>query len=126
MTRIALGPRLRGGPLLETYIRHSKPQYTPLTNHFHYRFRMASSQTPAASTYEPFRPPISREDWARSDHYHNSFLLPKDEALEFALKNSDDNGLPAIAVSPAQGKLLYLIARSISAKRIIEVGTLGG
>lgn len=124
MTRMALGPRTRRETLLEAYIRHSKPRRATL-NHLSYRFRMSSSQTPA-STYEPFRPPISREDWARSDHYHNSFLIPKDESLEFALKNSDDNGLPPIGVSPAQGKLLNLIARSINAKRIIEVGTLGG
>ncbi|KAK7693600.1 hypothetical protein QCA50_003169 [Cerrena zonata] len=123
MNRTALGSRLRRGPLLETYIRHSKPRCAILNPLFH-RFRMSSTQTPSA--YEPFQPPISRDDWTRSDHYHNSFLIPKDEALDFALKNSDDNGLPPIAVSPAQGKLLNLIARSINAKRIIEVGTLGG
>ncbi len=67
-----------------------------------------------------------QEDWTRSDLYHNSFLIPKDEILEFARKNSDDSGLPSIAVSPAQGKLLNLIARSVNAKRILEVGTLGG
>ena len=66
------------------------------------------------------------DDWAKSDAYHNSFLIPKDDALEFALKNSVDNGLPEIAVSKAQGKFLNLSARSIGAKRILEVGTLGG
>ena len=66
------------------------------------------------------------DDWVRSDEYHNSFLIPYDEALAYARKNSDDNGLPEIAVSTAQGKLLNLYARSISAKRILEIGTLGG
>lgn len=66
------------------------------------------------------------EDWARSDHYHNSFLLDKDSVLDAALSNSTANGLPEIAVSAAQGKFLKLLAYSIGAKRILEVGTLGG
>ncbi|CAL1704839.1 unnamed protein product [Somion occarium] len=78
------------------------------------------------SSTNPSNAPQPEEDWKRSDVYHNSFLIPKDEALEFAQKNSQDNDLPAIAVSPAQGKLLNLLARSIGAKRILEVGTLGG
>ena len=64
--------------------------------------------------------------WTRSDIYHNSFLLRPDEALTHALKTSEEAGLPKIAVSAAQGKLLNLVAKSISAKRILEVGTLGG
>lgn len=66
------------------------------------------------------------EDWKRSDAYHNSFLIPQNDSLEKALKNSEANRLPEIAVSAAQGKLLKLIAQSIGAKKIIEVGTLGG
>ncbi|KAL5490484.1 hypothetical protein ACEPAI_5317 [Sanghuangporus weigelae] len=66
------------------------------------------------------------DDWAKSDAYHNEFLIPKDDALEHALKNSVENGLPEIQVSTAQGKFLNLSARSIGAKRILEVGTLGG
>lgn len=68
----------------------------------------------------------TQDDWARSDIYHNSFLLTKDEVLESALKNSAANDLPEIAVSAAQGKLLKLLAQSISAQRILEIGTLGG
>ncbi|OBZ75310.1 O-methyltransferase MdmC [Grifola frondosa] len=67
-----------------------------------------------------------QEIWERCDAYHNSFLIPSDDALEHARKNSDENGLPAIAVSTAQGKFLNLLARSIGAKKILEVGTLGG
>jgi predicted O-methyltransferase YrrM len=66
------------------------------------------------------------EDWRRSDTYHNSFLLESDEVLEATLRNSAANGLPEIAVSAAQGKFLMLLALSIGAKRILEVGTLGG
>ncbi|KAK0486459.1 O-methyltransferase-domain-containing protein [Armillaria novae-zelandiae] len=71
-------------------------------------------------------PPTTLADWERSDNYHNSHLLQKDQTLEFTLQNSDANGLPTIAVSHAQGKFLYLLAKSIGAKRILEVGTLGG
>jgi predicted O-methyltransferase YrrM len=65
-------------------------------------------------------------DWARSDDYQNSFLLTPDAALDAALAHSAANGLPEIAVSAAQGKLLNLLATTIGAKRILEVGTLGG
>lgn len=62
----------------------------------------------------------------RNARYHDSFLITQDDALLHAQKNSADNGLPAIAVSPAEGKFLQLLARSIGAKRILEIGTLGG
>ena len=70
--------------------------------------------------------PTTLDDWERSDKYHNSFLIPPDPALEAAAKRSDERGLPEIAVSPAQGKFLNLLAQSIGAKKILEVGTLGG
>jgi len=70
--------------------------------------------------------PTTIDDWARSDHYHNSFLLREDQKLDAALEFSEKNGLPPIAVSQAQGKFLKLLLHSISAKRVLEVGTLGG
>lgn len=81
------------------------------------------STTDAATNTAALSP---QDEWTRSDLYHNSFLIPHDDSLEFAKKNSDDSGLPSIAVTAAQGKLLNLIARSVNAKRILEVGTLGG
>lgn len=78
------------------------------------------------AAFHPRSQPTTPADWNQSDVYHNSFLIPQDAALEKALKNSSDNGLPEIAVSTAQGKFLKLHAQSINAKRIIEVGTLGG
>ena len=69
---------------------------------------------------------MSRKTWNAVDDYIAESLLPADPALEAALKNNHDRGLPAIDVSPAQGKLLYLLARMNSAKRILEIGTLGG
>lgn len=70
--------------------------------------------------------PETQEIWTRSDKYHNSFLLPKDEVLEKIEENNRANGLRNIAVFPAQGKFLHLLARSMGAKKILEVGTLGG
>jgi len=67
-----------------------------------------------------------QENWARSDRFHNSFLIQADDTLDYAVKKSVEAGLPAIQVSTSQGKYLNLIAKSIGAKRILEVGTLGG
>ncbi|KZP21274.1 O-methyltransferase family 3 protein [Athelia psychrophila] len=70
--------------------------------------------------------PVDITDWSRTDSYHNSFLIHPDANLEGARAHSAEQGLPDIAVSVAQGKFLKLIAQSIGAKRIIEVGVLGG
>jgi predicted O-methyltransferase YrrM len=64
--------------------------------------------------------------WAAVDRYLGDLLLPADPALDAALDASAAAGLPAIAVSPTQGKLLHLLARLHGARRILEVGTLGG
>ncbi len=68
---------------------------------------------------------MSQETWTAVDDYVASLLAPHDEALEAALRASEDAGLPSIQVSPAQGKLLYLLAKSIGAAQILEFGTLG-
>ena len=68
----------------------------------------------------------STKNWERSDKYHNSFLIPKDDVLDAVVRNNVEKGLPNIAVSKAQGKFLHLLAKSIGAKKILEVGTLGG
>ena len=60
------------------------------------------------------------------DRYICDRLAPLDEDLEAALKASADAGLPPISVSPNQGKLLSLLATMIGARRILEIGTLGG
>ncbi|EIM88286.1 O-methyltransferase family 3 protein [Stereum hirsutum FP-91666 SS1] len=71
-------------------------------------------------------PATTYADWCRSDEYHNSFLIPRDEAVEAAMKNSAASGLLDIEVSRSHGKFLHLLARTINAKRVLEVGTLGG
>jgi predicted O-methyltransferase YrrM len=64
--------------------------------------------------------------WDNVDRYIGDTLVQPDAALAAALEASDAAGLPAISVSPAHGKLLWLLARTLGAKRILEVGTLGG
>jgi len=60
------------------------------------------------------------------DRYICDRLIPQDQVLDAALVASEAAGLPPIATSPAQGKLLELLARVHGAKRILELGTLGG
>ena len=64
--------------------------------------------------------------WTDVDHYTTDLLIPPDQALEAALAASEAAGLPSISVSPSQGKLLMLLAKLGGAKRILEIGTLGG
>jgi predicted O-methyltransferase YrrM len=56
----------------------------------------------------------------------NGLLAPDDDVLAATVRASDAAGLPAIAVSSNQGKLLMLLARAIGARRALEIGTLGG
>ncbi|HEY1736821.1 MAG TPA: O-methyltransferase [Methylovirgula sp.] len=64
--------------------------------------------------------------WVDVDRYLDDVLVKQDAVLKAALTSSDAAELPAISVSPNQGKLLHIIARSISARAILEIGTLGG
>jgi predicted O-methyltransferase YrrM len=66
-----------------------------------------------------------QDTWASVDRYFSDLLLPPDPALDAALEASVAAGLPAINVSPNQGKLLMLLARLHGARRILEIGTLG-
>lgn len=60
------------------------------------------------------------------DTYIETLLHERDPVLESTLKASDDAGLPEIQISPSQGRFLYLLAKLIGARRILEIGTLGG
>jgi predicted O-methyltransferase YrrM len=68
----------------------------------------------------------STRQWSAVDAYITGHLHTHDEALARARSRSDEAGLPTIAVSAPQGKLLHLLARSTGARRILEIGTLGG
>ena len=60
------------------------------------------------------------------DAYVEGLFVPPDEALEAALRDSRDAELPEINVSPNEGRLLQLFAELVGARRILEIGTLGG
>jgi predicted O-methyltransferase YrrM len=64
--------------------------------------------------------------WRAVDAYVEELLGTSDEVLEAALADMVSAGMPAISVSPAQGKFLHLLTRAVGASRVLEVGTLGG
>ena len=69
---------------------------------------------------------MSETAWRDVDRYFDDTIVHGDDVLKQALRDSKDAGLPPIAVSATQGKQLYLMALAIGAKRILEVGALGG
>ena len=69
---------------------------------------------------------MSEQLWSDVDSYIGEILVGADDALAQALRSSADAGLPAIALSPPQAKLLHLLARIHGARSILELGTLGG
>ncbi len=69
---------------------------------------------------------MSLERWTAVDDYISGILVKQDDALQHALDESAKAGMPAFNVTPAQGKLLHLLAQIHGAKRILEIGTLGG
>ncbi len=69
---------------------------------------------------------MSQDTWDAVDRYLAQTLVGHDAALEAALAASRAAGLPAINVSPTQGKFLHLLARIQGARTILEIGTLGG
>jgi len=64
--------------------------------------------------------------WTEVDQFITDSLIGPDAALDAALRDSAAAGLPAINVTPAQGRFLQILAQSMGARRILEVGTLGG
>jgi predicted O-methyltransferase YrrM len=66
------------------------------------------------------------QDWAAVDGFITDRLIESDPALEAVLAANVAAGLPPIDVSPAQGRFLHLLARIAGARRILEIGTLGG
>src|SRR5262245_14583043 len=68
----------------------------------------------------------SPEQWTAVDNYICDALLPEDPVLKAALDSSTAAGLPAIQVSACQGKLLHILAKMHGARKILELGTLGG
>ncbi|MGA9776710.1 MAG: O-methyltransferase [Verrucomicrobiia bacterium] len=69
---------------------------------------------------------MNQETWTAVDRYITDLLEPADPVLEAALAASAAAGLPSINVSPAQGRLLQVLAKIQGARNILEIGTLGG
>ncbi|GHA71400.1 O-methyltransferase [Streptomyces tendae] len=69
---------------------------------------------------------MAQQTWTAVDDYFNDLLVEEDDALLKAVASQDAAGLPPHQVSPNQGKLLSLLATLRGARRILEIGTLGG
>jgi predicted O-methyltransferase YrrM len=70
--------------------------------------------------------PVNEKLIERIDAYIEALFTPPDATLSQNLADAEAAGLPAINVSPNQGRLLYLLAKIAGAKRVLEIGTLGG
>ncbi|MEU0397366.1 O-methyltransferase [Streptomyces sp. NPDC006208] len=70
--------------------------------------------------------PSSLDQWNAVAGYITERLVPADDVLTAALEASEAAGLPSIAVSPNEGRLLHLLAKVQGARTVLEIGTLGG
>lgn len=70
--------------------------------------------------------PLNEQLVERIDRYIEELFTPPDDALAANLRDAAAAGMPSIAVSPNQGKLLYLLTKLAGAKKVLEIGTLGG
>jgi predicted O-methyltransferase YrrM len=64
--------------------------------------------------------------WSQADSYLADTLVGPDAELESALAAQREAGMPEIEVAPVSGKLLNLLVRISGARRVLEIGTLGG
>ena len=67
-----------------------------------------------------------QQQWSAVDNYLIEALIPSDPVLDRVLENNHRAGLPAHDVAANQGQFLALLVRLTQAKRILEIGTLGG
>jgi predicted O-methyltransferase YrrM len=70
--------------------------------------------------------PVTQEKSTAVDRYITDLLAPSDPALEAALEAAEKAGMPAINVAPNMGKMLQILAKSVGARNILEIGTLAG
>src|SRR5450631_1542237 len=70
--------------------------------------------------------PVNEQLIERIDAYSEDLFTPPDAALSQNLADAEAAGLPPINVSPNQGRLLYLLAKIAGARRVLEIGNLGG
>ncbi|QEW01437.1 O-methyltransferase [Microbacterium caowuchunii] len=71
-------------------------------------------------------PAPTPDGWRAVDTYLADLLVGPDHVLEQALRDQDAAGLPSIEVAPVNAKFLHLLARIAGARRVLEIGTLGG
>jgi predicted O-methyltransferase YrrM len=69
---------------------------------------------------------VDRSKWTEVDRLVEELLLPDDPVLAASVDDAEAAGLPSIHVSPAQGAFLFVLARATGARRVLEIGTLGG
>jgi len=69
---------------------------------------------------------MNQAQWTAVDRYITEMLVRPDSTMDAVLQASAAAGLPPANVSPNQGKLLQLLARTLGARRVLEIGTLGG
>jgi predicted O-methyltransferase YrrM len=69
---------------------------------------------------------MDQQMFERVDSYISGLLAPEDEVLQQTIKSLDEAGMPQISISANQGKFLQIIALMCNAKKILELGTLGG
>ncbi|MDQ3539354.1 MAG: methyltransferase, partial [Chloroflexota bacterium] len=69
---------------------------------------------------------MTQDTWTAVDAYFSEKLFPDDHVQETTLRASEDARLAPINVTAAQGKFLMLLAKAIGARRVLEIGTLGG
>ncbi len=64
--------------------------------------------------------------WTKVDRYFGDLLVPADPTLDAVLHANKQAGLPQIDVTSLQGKFLEFLVRVSRARRVLEIGTLGG
>jgi predicted O-methyltransferase YrrM len=69
---------------------------------------------------------VAQDRWTAVDAYLTSLFVPPDPALDGVLQSIAAADLPTISVSPTQGKLLFILAKAMGARRVLELGTLAG
>jgi predicted O-methyltransferase YrrM len=69
---------------------------------------------------------MTQQQWTAVDQYFNDLLVPSDPALDATLQATADAGMIPMNVAPNQGRLLQILALSVGARAILEIGTLGG
>jgi predicted O-methyltransferase YrrM len=69
---------------------------------------------------------MNEKTWKEVDQYFTAKLHKKDQLMNEVMKANEEAQMPSIDVSPSQGKMLHMLVKMKGAKRILEIGTLGG